>query len=201
MWRFPPFRVRSRDPGCGLRNRIVRRGERPPVRLPTGPAKTHPELRASVFGPYLSLGGPCLPFDAPYSRGTRCSFTVLFHRLRWFPESSFESVTNRRFVFPGRAPDTWSIDVDEGHSRPLPTKYTKTTGASSPSIVMGSGGLHSSHGCVPFGGSNNRHRQAEYHDISPIPFGKQLRRGHSVVRNRRVGGATSATPTGLRAVI
>ncbi len=126
---------------------------------------------ATVFRSYFSW----LVATARSATHTRapvpCSFGVLFRPMEQFARFSRRErpkpSVRGRFQFAV----SFGCGTDALRGRQPAPEYPVTTVLSSPSIVMGSGGLNSSHGCVPFVVSTSCCESAALHDTSIAAFG------------------------------
>ncbi len=182
MWRFgpppPPVRLRPSDGG---RPRATRQSVcLTPIRLRTA-------LPLWRLNGRTQCGDiPCRLFPFPTDcwqpipsvrRGVRGRRSAV--RFAYFSDERLPSGKPTREGFYSGDCVTYSYGRQFGYDtrnhchRESATEYLQTTGFSSPSIVMGSGELDFSHGCVPSTSSTNCDGSAGYRVTSPATVGKR----------------------------
>ncbi|SEV82283.1 hypothetical protein SAMN05216285_0331 [Natrinema salifodinae] len=185
--------VRRRFDSIAAARRAVRRG-------PSLSALRDFTAEAAVSRPYRPLGG-CYWRSTEHTRTpVCCSFGVLFRSALRFQTDRSVNRGNRQFVVAVEPPFFRSPAREQPScGRPSALQYRQATALSSPSIVMGAGGLNSAHGCVPSAVSNSPRGTAVRADAALV--------SRREAPHRRVGSGNRyrvrATPirTARRAVI
>lgn len=175
MWRFEPPSQRV-GPSRASRYTLVRNtacGHGFVTRRPTAETVLCVAVRtaATVFRSYVSW----VVATARSTHHTRapipCSFGVLFRPMGQFARFSRREGPKSTVRVRCRFAVPFDCEIDVRGGRQPVVEYPVTTVLSSPSIVMGSGGLNSSHGCVPFVVSTSSCESAALHDASIAAFG------------------------------